>query len=63
LAVPELSALHKRSVPDAVAVSSGGSVIVTVAVDEQPLASVTVTVYDPAMRLLPIESGSVLLQT
>ena len=42
--MPSLPPLHDTAVTDVLAASTVGSVIVTVLVSEQPLASVTVTV-------------------
>jgi hypothetical protein len=51
VALPLHAALQVTFTCDCVAVITGGCVIVAVAVDVQPFASVTVTVYDPAMSV------------
>jgi hypothetical protein len=53
LAVP-LPPLHGAGVFAGVAVNAGGAVMVIVCVLVQPLASLTVTVYEPAVRLLAV---------
>ena len=50
VADPVVPPLQSTGEAAAVAVSCGGCVIVVLAVEVQPLASVTVTTYDPAVR-------------
>lgn len=51
---PELPPLHNTGFTETDAVNTGGCMMVTEAVAVQLFASVTVTVYDPAMRPLPV---------
>ena len=54
VALPVFPPLQRTEVDEAVAVRTGGWVMVVDAVVVQPFASVTVTVYEPAVNAVPV---------